>query len=263
MENKASIITILLLFLVDSVLIAQDVLNTDKIVMNNGDERIGKVVEIKENHIHFVHQGESLVYPVNKFEINKVQFSSGRLEFYAPIYKKEGSSSPSLRNYQNVVAVLPVSYMGFAGSTDQNMMYKVQSDIANIFSQHNVQMSFQNPAVTNSILAEYGITTQQLKGFSPENLCDILNVEYVVIGNVSLRQTGTTTSGRTYQNQQNQNSTSSRWTKIESNTIVEIKIFSDLGISVFTGSHQSINSSDKGYMLTLQSLLQKTPVYGK
>ena len=47
----------------------------DKIVMLDGEEKIGQVTEITDDQIKFMFQGEKLEYSIKKSEINKIQFS--------------------------------------------------------------------------------------------------------------------------------------------------------------------------------------------
>ncbi|MBN9337519.1 MAG: hypothetical protein J0I88_06690, partial [Chryseobacterium sp.] len=54
---------------------------TDTITMTDGSELRGKVVKYNPNDITFIHQNETLEYTLNKKDISKITFSSGRIEY--------------------------------------------------------------------------------------------------------------------------------------------------------------------------------------
>lgn len=148
----------------------------DKIVMLDGEEKKGQVTEMGDTYIKFVHQGETLTYTVKKEEINKIQFSSGRVEFITES-KKESPGNPlqsSMQSHHNLVAILPFSYIGLGGSRDEKMAIKAQADCYSYFQKNAGQFSYQDPITTNAILIKHGMNGDNIKGFTSGELAAML-----------------------------------------------------------------------------------------
>src|SRR5687768_15297435 len=89
----------------------------DVVLKANGDELIGKVVEIGDADIKFMYQGETLTYQVRKEDIIKITFGSGRIEFFnkPQLSSEKKDSKPTAltgdTDHHNKVAVLPFGYI--------------------------------------------------------------------------------------------------------------------------------------------------------
>lgn len=245
----------------------------DKVVKVNGEEMIGNVVSIDDTSIQFIYKGESLKYTVAKSEINKIQFSSGRVQFFteAPAPASAGSdvSSSNLQDHHNLVAVLPFDYMNSGGSRDDKMGLKVQSDCYTYLLKKARLFQLQDPRTTNAILAKNNLTPDNLIGLTPQEMAHLLEVEYVVYGTVVITQTSvTSTSSNSYNSKSNGNRySSSNFGSSSStanfNTNVDLKIYNDQGQNVYADTHDSFWPSENAYEVTLNYLIKRTPLYSK
>lgn len=246
--------------------IAQE--NFDKLVMLNGDEHIGKVTEMNTDVIKFVHQNESLVYSYNKSDIHKIQFGSGRIEIINESTTTDSGES-QLQDHHNVVAVLPFSFIGEGGASTDELSKKVQNDCYNVMLQLAREFKIQDPVYTNATLIKHNINSQNIAGFTPEELCHILGAEYIVIGGVTVLFTGSVSSGSQTKTKKDKDSKSTSYTFGSSSsydkykTQVELKMYSDQGQNIFSKSHESFWQTQDAYIITLQWLIKRSPLYRK
>ncbi len=242
----------------------------DKLTMLNGEEHIGQVVAIDEHNIEFVHKNESLHYTYAKTDINKIQFASGRIEI---VNKAEAAAASgaavSLQDHHNQVAVLPFTYMSSDGAHDDQMEKKVQSDCYTLMTKFAGEFKLQDPTTTNATLIKHNVNSSNIDGFTPAELCNILGVEYVVMGTVTVRYTSTSNysgSSKTSEQKNNKNrsytSTSSSSTD-NFQTQVDMKMYSDQGQNVYANSHTSFWMTEDAYTVTLQWLIKRSPLYRK
>jgi hypothetical protein len=244
----------------------------DKVVLLDGEEKIGKVTEIADDYIKFIHKGESLTYTINKAKINKVQFSSGRIEFFSNHAEPSGSDSlhtDALQAHQNIIAVLPFIYIQEGGSKDQKMGSKVQSDCYSVLKRYASQFELQDPLFTNAQLLKHNITEETIAAFTPGEIANILNTEYIIYGTVTVNGKGAKTGSSSYSTGKTKGnkfsdylSSSSSTTPIFS-TSVDIKIYTDLGQNIFSQSHESFWQTEDAYSITLQYLVKRSPLYRK
>ncbi|MDZ7645692.1 MAG: hypothetical protein U5K54_00140 [Cytophagales bacterium] len=193
------VITTLVFVFLCSLTVAQDKAS-DRILMLDGEERIGKVTEINEDEVKFVYSGETLVYVIKKESINKIQFASGRIEVITEVKKGDDGTQvgSSLEAHHNVVAVLPFSFLGQGGDRDSKMGMKVQSDCYTLLKKSASQFTIQDPITTNAVLIKNNINENNVAGLTPSEIANLLGVEYVIYGAVKLDQTGSTTSSGAY-----------------------------------------------------------------
>lgn len=244
---------------------AQD--SFDKLTMLDGQEHIGKVVGMEDHTIKFVHKNESLEYTYNKADIQKIQFASGRIEVLNKVSNEAGANN--LQDHHNVVAVLPFSYLGDNGSHDDDMEKKVQSDCFNVLNKFVTHFKIQDPITTNAILIKHGINTSNIDGFTPDELCNVLGAEYIIMGTVSVKYTSTTSYGgssRTTKDKGNKkvSFTSSTVSSTDNyQTEVDMKIYSDQGQNIYAKSHIAFWQTQDAYPITLQWLIKRSPLYVK
>ena len=269
-------ISLLLFFfmLIFSTAIAQEE-QYDKVVKINGEEMIGKVTEINDDAIKFIYKGESLSYTVKKTEINKIQFASGRVQFFtaAPNAPEESTAASkpdnSVQSHHNIVAVLPFDYMNSGGTRDEKMGLKVQSDCYTFLRKKAALFNIQDPMTTNAILVKNNLSLDNFVGLTPQEMANLLGVEYVVYGTVVITQTSvTSTSSNSYSSKSNgnrYNSTNfgSSSSTANFNTNVDLKIYNDHGQNVYADTHDSFWPSENAYEITLQYLIKRTPLYSK
>ncbi|WP_163708530.1 hypothetical protein [Mangrovibacterium lignilyticum] len=246
----------------------------DVITLMNGNEMKGKVTAINGNDIKFVYQGEELTYTVKKEEINKIQFSSGRVEIINDVTESEAAQEDSSglpETQRNLVAVLPFSYLGEGGAKDEKLSKKVQSDCYNLLLKFAPHFSVQDPLKTNAYLARQGVNESNIDGFLPDELCHILGAEYVVIGSILVDYKGTTNYSNSSSESKKKDdgkkrttysSTSSSSTE-QFETQVDLKIYTDDGHNISSQSRRSFWQTEDAYAVTLQYLIKRSPLYSK
>jgi hypothetical protein len=241
----------------------------DKMVMITGEEKLGKVTEIGDTYVKFIHANETLVYTLQKKDINKIQFSSGRVEFITEAKPAGEEGGTGLQAHHNLVAVIPFTYIQRGGSRDEKLGLKVQSDCYNVLKKYASQFTLQDPMTTNALLVKNNITSESIIGFTPIELAHILGVEYIILGTVTVNEKGVTTSSGSYYEEKNKGKKStgiilgSSSTTVEFSTAVDMKIYSDQGQNIFAQSHDSFWQTEDAYQITLQYLIKRSPLYNK
>lgn len=250
---------------------AQDEVVCDKVLMNNGEEKVGKVTEMDDETIVFVHKGESLSYKFKKVDVNKIEFSSGRIEFINPEGAEDSDGDGiGLQDHHNMVAVLPFSYISnVTEKMSDQMSTKVQADCIAAMKNKSNNFKFQDAVTTNALLAKHDISDANIASFTPDEIAHILNVEFVVYGNVTVTRTGSTSSNGNYYSGKNKGKKSTGYsigtgsTSTNFETTVQMDIYNEEGEDIFTKSHQAFWQTNDAYMITLQYLVKRSPFYTK
>lgn len=242
----------------------------DKILMNSGEQKIGKVMAIDEESIKFVHRDETLTYTIAKQDINKIEFASGRIEVITPVNEMPEDQAGQLQPHHNVIAVLPFAFVSNAGGNlPDKMNTKVQSDCARLLRKSTRQFTVQDPIKTNAQLGKHKITSDNITTYTPDEIAHILNVEYVIYGSVTVTQTGATTTGGDYFNANDKGrkvtgfNLSTTTSTSQFSTDVEMNVYNETGENIFSRSHESFWQTDDAYEITLQWLLKRSPFYSK
>ncbi len=277
MTKKSFQILMLLVISIFSTLIVSA--QNDVILKTNGDEMEGKVIKMNKTDLQFVYKGESIEYTVDKADIEKITFASGRIEFFN---KKEGSpANPNLGNHHNKVAILPFGYIKDQETSNPTMTKKIQQETYTIFKRYAVSLTYQDPYTTNALLAKAGINNNNIEGYTMGEICNILGVEYVVQGLVSIERTNVTSYNNTYSTHKSDGASKNKavgdvWnTKSSSNhssmssstqnysTNITMNVFNDKGDNIFTKEHSSFWQTQDAYQITLNFLAKRTPLYKK
>ncbi len=269
--NRFFLVAVAVALLLFAANVAAQEKSFDKVVKTDGEEMIGKVLEIDAESIKFVYQGESLTYTVKQSEINKIQFASGRVQFFTEVTEEKPSqdSSPGLQDHHNLVAVLPFDYMNSGGNRDDKMGLKVQSDCYTYLRKKAKLFDIQDPATTNALLVKNNIEVNNLIGLTPQEMANLLGVEYVVYGAVTINQTSVSSySANSYSSKANgsrftSSNLGSSTSTANFNTNVDLKIYNDQGQSVYSDTHDSFWPSENAYEITLNYLIKRTPLYSK
>jgi len=260
----------------------------DVILKNNGDEMQGKVTKINKDDLQFIYKNESIEYTVSKEEIMKITFSSGRIEFFN---KKAATSSSNLEEHHNKVAVLPFGYIKDQETSNIIMTKKIQQETFTIFKKNATILKFQDPTTTNALLVKAGVSNNNIEGYTMGEICNILNVEYVIQGLVSIEKTSVSDYSSTANSYESKNSyttspyvdskghivgdtrgdknkansyssTSSTATQNYS-TNITMNVFSDKGDNIFSKEHASFWQTQDAYKVTLTYLAKRSPLYKK
>jgi len=150
---------ILLLLLISTTLIAQN--TTDIILKTNGDEMIGKVKAISDETVDFVYQNESVTYHVKVVDIVKINFTSGRIQFFNKFDAKDKPKA-SLEDHHNKVAILPFGFIKDQQVGSNAMFNKIQEESYTTFKEHAGGLQFQLPRTTNTLLIKAGVAVCML-----------------------------------------------------------------------------------------------------
>lgn len=253
----------------------------DVILKINGEEMQGKVTKINKEDLQFVYQNETVEYTVSIADIEKITFSSGRVEFFN---KKDNGSNSKLEEHHNKVAILPFGYIKDQETSNAIMTKNIQHETFTIFNKKSANLKFQDPTTTNALLAKAGVTNNNIEGYTMGEICNILSVEYVVQGMVSVEKStvthfNTTTSkskdNKAYVDSQgriigdiwndDKNTSSSSYDTLTQNysTNITMNIYTDKGDSIFSKDHASFWQTEDAYKITLTYLAKRTPVYNR
>lgn len=247
----------------------------DTVYMKNSDINIGSITAVNDAGINFTYKGETLGYSFKKNDITKIVFSSGRVEnINNPEAKRIIKSDAS---HHNKVAVLPFAYINPNQETNQEMGYKVQQECYTMLSSKAAALTIQDPSTTNAVLGKAGVTMENFRSFTMDELCSILGVEYVLKGTISANITSTTSSGSASYDTKTRDGSgktgsstkssgsvySSGSTQDNFKTSVLMEIYTDEGKKIYGQDRTSFWSTADAYKSTLQYLIKKSPLYEK
>jgi len=254
----------------------------DIILKLNGEELAGKVTEVSDEDVKFSYAGETVVYKIKKSEILKITFSSGRIEVInkAPEAKVNGTTAPAsaafnLEEHHNKVAILPFTYIKEDQTTAEELGVKVQNECFAFLSKHAGVLTILDPRTTNARLIKAGVTRENVKGYSMEDICNILAVEFVVEGMVVIDRGQQTTSSYgnmkttdSYNSKNNSGTykatggSSSTSTQYYINNVT-IGVYNDKGSTLYSQERKSLLNLQGEYKSALDYLLKRTPIYSK
>lgn len=254
----------------------------DIIYKLNGDEMTGKITEISDDQVKFIYKGETAVYVIKKSEIQKIRFASGRVEVInAPGGQQPASAAPAppagSSSRKGKIAVLPFRFLADNQSVDEEVGYLVQSEAFSYMQKHSAGYQLQDPNTTNALLLKAGVTLANVRGYTPADLCNILDVEIIVQGAINQTRGAATTysSGSTSRNTQYNTGKNNNKTKTTTygsgssstyqnyKTSVTLGLFTETGTALFSQEHTAFWNTADAYKNAIQYLLKRTPVYSK
>lgn len=258
--------------------------NYDIILKTNGEEMEGHVNSIDDRTIDFIYKNETLHYKVDKIDIAKITFASGRIEFFNA--KKSDGNKVDLDNHHNKVAILPFAYIKDERDGSKSVSNRIQEETYALFRKHNADLEYQDPKTTNALLIKAGVTNNNLAGYTMGEICHILNVEYVIQGTVSVQKTSKSTYGGTASTTKHNGKAhvdkngnlignifgdgkSKTYQATTSSTIqnygtsMVINIYNDRGDNLFSQEHESFWNTEDAYKITLKYIAKRTPFYKK
>ncbi len=256
----------------------------DIVLKVNGDELIGKVTGINDSEIKFIHAGETLEYTIKISDILKITFASGRVEKFnvadIPSEQKNSIQTNLIINpadHHNRIAILPFAFIKDNQSAGSEMSYKAQADAYSYLSKHSAGYTLLDTRTTNALLIKSNITRENMMGFTMEEICSVLGVEYVIDGTITQNKSvATSSTSNNYSSKTtddnkdpniknkeisgNSNSTSSQ----TYSTFVMLNIYTDKNVSIYTDNHKAFfSTSDQSFVTPLEYLLKRTPLYRK
>ena len=240
-------------------------LKNDTITKVSGEQLVGKVMSVGDDRIKFSYAGETLTYDIKTSDIQKVNFSGGRIQTFssataAKTSAETGNVEPAV-SHAGLVAILPFRYLIEKRNASDEMTYKVQSDAYSFLDKHRRSLTLQAPNETNAILFKGGINMETIRGHTMAEICNLLGVEFIVLGTVTQNIDDQTTSSSQSGDYNNKNKSST--TTLNYKTNVLLNVFNDKGDSKYGDDHTSLWSGTNAYKSALEYLLKRTPVYSK
>lgn len=251
----------------------------DVVLKTSGDELSGKVQAINDSAIVFSYAGETLTYSIKKSEIIKITYASGRIEvFNRPAAQPAAgasskTSASNLEDHHNKVAFLPFTFVKDGQASGDAVGDQVQQEAYSFLSKHAGIFTLLDPRTTNALLIKAGVTDQNIKGYTMEDLCNILGVEYVIDGAVNQNKTTQTITTNTYGQTKTKDDDDKKDKKYNSSTYgtaqqnyqtsLNLSIYNDKGVTVYSQQRNSFWNTQDAYKNTLEYLLKRTPLYTK
>lgn len=285
----ARLFTTILFLFISSLSFAQQNDKADVIVKLNGEEIKVKVTEITDTEVKFNYIGETVVYSLKKSEISKITFASGRTEVFskppsndpvplgAPAPEPNAPPAGSPGENRNKVAILPFAFIQDGQKAVNEISEKVQNEVYAYMTKHSGGIyNYVEPRTVNALLIKAGVTSETVKGFTMDELCRILGVEYIIDGIVTVNPRNQTSYGSTNYNTNTKNNnktstptnmktTGSTYSTTTQNyeTTMLLNVFNDKGSSLFSQEKKSAWSTKDSYRSTMEYLLKRTPLYSK
>jgi TolB-like protein len=276
--------TLIILLLLSVASQAQNGTKNDVILQLNGDELAGKVTEITDDAVKFMYAGETLAYSIKKADILKITYASGRIEVFnkpqlASSSQKSQSnpaseaSSGSLSDHHNKIAILPFGFVRDGQKAADEMSNVVQAYCFTFLSKHAGVLTVMDTRTTNAKLIKAGVTRENIEGFTMDDICNILGVEFIVDGSVLLTKVSQQTlanasysdkSKGTRNDQKSSGFTSANSYNFENyETTINLDVYNDKGNNMFTQSRKSFFKTQDAYQNALEYVLKKSPLYSK
>jgi hypothetical protein len=282
----------LLLTFLSLQLFAQQNSKPDVIFKLNGEEIKVKITEVSEAEVKYTFIGETVVYTMKTSDIFKINFASGRSQVFtksqapadpAPSGEPTRAAGPAMTasaaadpNSKNKIAILPFSFIRDGQRTVDELSEKVQNEVYAYMTKHAGIYTYQEPRTTTAMLIKAGITHETAKGFTMDEICRVLGVEYIMEGIVTLNHKNQSTYGSnnynttTKNNNKTNSSTDRKTTGSNYSTTTEnfettmlLNVYNDKGSSVFSQERKSFWNTQDSYRSAMEYLLKKTPVYAK
>jgi len=255
----------------------------DVILKVNGDEMKGKITKITDTDLTFIYSGETLEYTVKKSDILKITHSSGRIEVInqpplpSDIRKNDQivmKGTPA--DHHNRIAVLPFHYLIENQPGADEIGLSAQQDTYAFLSQHSAGYTLIDPRTTNALLAKGGVTKDNITGFTMNELCNILGVEYIIDGTVKQNKASQTSYSSDNSNTNVKRNGNDKVTKVNTygstysnaeqryDVSVSLSIYNDNNANIYNQSHRAFfSNTDGGFSSPLQYLLKRCPLYRK
>lgn len=255
----------------------------DVILKLNGDEMKGRITKINDNELTFIYSGETLEYTIKKSDILKITHASGRVETInqpplpSDVRKNDNvvmKGSPV--DHHNKIAILPFHYLIENQPGADEIGMSAQQDAYGFLSQHSAGYTIIDPRTTNALLAKAGVTKENITGFTMNEICNILGVEYVIDGTVKQNKASQTSYSSDNSNTNVKRNGNDKVTKVNTygstfsnaeqryDVSVNLSIYTDTNASIYNQTHKAFfSNTDGGYSAPLQYLLKRSPLYRK
>jgi len=282
---KNNITTLLVFLFIGISAIAQ---NFDIILKTNGEEMEGNVKALSDDSISFIYKNETIEYTVKPSDVVKITFASGRVQFFNKFDEPGNSKNASLEDHHNKVAVLPFAYIKDQQEGDRVMSNKIQTETFALLNNHRGGLTYQSTNDTNALLIKAGVTNNNIQGYTMGEICNILGVEFIVQGVVSVEKTTQQNYNSYYETSKNKGNNkayidskghlvgnpmndgksqsygSSSSTNVQNYaTSMTINVYNDKGNSIYSQDHTSFWNTQDAYKITLKYIAKRMPLYKK
>lgn len=246
----------------------------DQVLMLNGEEKIGTVTGMEDDYVMFKFKGEALEYKLKKSDIFRIKFASGRTELFSTTDSGDNGSNNQVTTDKsttvqaNSIAIMPFRIISSIGQENpEEMSMQIQGDYYSYVSGSGGKYNYQDPMKTNATLRKKGISPETVRNYEADELCEILGVEFVVLGSLERNKTGTSTTANASAttkkkgNTQNSNATMNSNTEEEFKTTLTVSVYNNKAERIFDQKKTSLWSSPTAYRSTLNYLIKRTPFY--
>ena len=192
-----------------------------------------------------------------------------------------------MESHHNKVAVLPFAYIKDESNGSKAISERIQAETFSFFNKHNSGLKYQDPKTTNALLIKAGVNNNNIQGYTMGEIANILEVEYVIQGTVSVQKTtqsvfSNSTSkttknndklhidkhgkliGNIFSDGKRKTTTSSSSTAIQNYaTSMMMNIYNDRGDNIFSQNHTAFWNTQDAYKITLKYLAKRTHFYKK
>lgn len=248
----------------------------DRIIKLNGEEISGQITEVSDDQVKFVYTGETSVYTFKKTDIAKLIFGSGRVE---EINASSGQAKPNTvgtgNSHANKIAILPFRYVTDGQQAGAEASQSVQNECYAQLSKHSGSYTLIDNRTTNALLSKAGISRETMDNFTMKEICDALDVAFVVTGMVTVNKTtqssyssnnqNSSVKKNTDRNKTNASTSGSSYSTVEQNysTTVDLEMYNDRGESLYNQNRQAFWHQQDAYKSTMEYLLKRSPLYKK
>ena len=252
---------------------------TDVLYKTTGEALNGKVIRVTDTSVSFVYTGEAAEYVINRADIQKIVHASGRVETFgaasaAPSRQPDPvSMTASPADHHNKIAILPFSFLIERQAGAPEMGYQAQNDAYSFLIKHTAGYTILDTRSTNAVLLKAGVTRDKMMAYTMKEICDMLGVEYVLDGTVTLTKGYQTSSSSSSADakvkrdgDQVKGVNASTYNYSDSaqryETSVSLNIYMDNNASIYNQSHKAfLTSTDADYKSPLEYLLKRSPLY--
>lgn len=273
MRNLSLILSILLTCFNLTTVHVQAQQKEDVIYLSNGEQKKGKVISVSEDEIKFSYSGEEVVYELKKKTIAKIVFANGREEIMAPNNKESvpNNSRNIAISGNKILAVVPFEIVSNeAGIMNDGMRKKIQESCIEALNKQGLSVQFQDTKTTNTLLSKAGINFSDIDNHTPEELVQLLGVDYIVLGVYDIDNKGVSTYGSgVTSSETKQKEGKEKGTKYTSNnsytttnykTKVHLTIYDSVGHQLFSDIRSPLFGSLDSYVGALKTLAKRVPL---
>ncbi len=190
---KLSIVLLFFLSILTVSLFAQtSEQRNDLIKLLSGESLTGRITSETESQIKFINKDEHLSETIKMHDIASITYGDGRFRIVneSKVARdtaavNTATDSVTLAN-ANTIAVLPFLWDAKGARGNEDLRRNVQKEFYEQLSTDAKPFNLQSPSLTNQRLKQLGYTLDSLKNPDARRLCKILNVGYLVFGNVRI-----------------------------------------------------------------------------